>query len=149
SCTRALSAEPRAQWSPPGRALRPENARTSCTPPAPSTRRGFAATTLHLIGYYARCVRAINRPWPTRIPPSWAARSVPDADAHVVEGEVLMPDRVIGIHGDAVDPGVRIAMRDGPADRVRPVAEIPVHRVAQGVGGQRMAKLSAVFREAD
>jgi hypothetical protein len=56
-------------------------------------------------------------------------RSAGDADAYLVEGEVLLPGRVIRMHCDAVYTGVRIAMRDGPPKRVRPVAEIP----AQGV----------------
>src|SRR2546421_12439676 len=56
-------------------------------------------------------------------------RPTGEADAYVVEGEVLMPGGVRRIHRDAVDTGLRIAMRDGPPTCARPVAEIP----AQGV----------------
>src|SRR5437899_1301639 len=52
------------------------------------------------------------------------SRSPHHDDAYVVEGEEPMPDGVIRIDRDAVDTGVRIAMRDGPPNRVRPVAEI-------------------------
>src|SRR5919205_1269410 len=66
----------------------------------------------------------------TGSPPRSVARSPGDADAYVVEGEVPMPGGVIRLHRDAVDTGVRIAMRNSPPQRVRPVTEIPAHGVA-------------------